>query len=97
MLYVNRIVYYAQAAAKQSSGTNGSKPTVSGRDAFVLYDTCGFPLEITQELARAQGVTVDLEGFTQEMQVPTCICNAAMSACVCLSVRLLVYPLYLLV
>ena len=42
---------------------------MSGRDAFVLYDTYGFPLEITQELAAAQGITVDLEGFTQEMQV----------------------------
>ncbi|KAA6423619.1 MAG: alanyl-tRNA synthetase, partial [Trebouxia sp. A1-2] len=58
-----------QAAAKQSNGANGSKPSVSGRDAFVLYDTYGFPLEITQELASAQGVTVDLEGFTQEMQI----------------------------
>lgn len=58
-----------QAAAKQSNGTNGRKPSVSGRDAFVLYDTYGFPLEITQELASAQGVTVDLEGFTQEMQI----------------------------
>ncbi len=61
---------------------------MSGRDAFLLYDTYGFPLEITQELASAQGVTVDLEGFTQEMQVPTYICNAAMSACLCQSVRL---------
>lgn len=42
---------------------------MSGRDAFVLYDTYGFPLEITQELAAAQDVTVDLEGFAQEMQV----------------------------
>lgn len=57
-----------QAAAKRSDG-NGSRPSVSGRDAFVLYDTYGFPLEITQELAAAQGVTIDLEGFAQEMQV----------------------------
>jgi len=80
MLYVNRILYCAQAAAKQSNGTNGGKPSVSGRDAFVLYDTYGFPLEITQELASAQGATVDLEGFTQEMQVPPCVCKAAVSA-----------------
>jgi len=90
ILYVTEFLYCAQAAAKQSNGTNGSKPSVSGRDAFVLYDTYGFPLEITQELASAQGVTVDLEGFTQEMQVPSRICNAAVSADVCLSVRLLV-------
>lgn len=80
VLYVNRILYCTQAAPKQLTGTNGSKLSVSGRDAFVLYDTYGFPLEITQELASAQGVTVDLEGFAQEMQVPTCICKAAVSA-----------------
>lgn len=57
---------WSQAA---SSASNGSKARVSGKDAFVLYDTYGFPLEITQELAAAQRVTVDVEGFTQEMQV----------------------------
>lgn len=88
ILYVNRIVFCAQAAAKQSNGANGSKPSVSGRDAFVLYDTYGFPLEITQELASAQGVTVDLEGFTQEMQVSISICNPAVSACSCQSICL---------
>ena len=61
----------AQAASKQS---NGAKARVGGKDAFVLYDTYGFPLEITQELAAAQSVDVDVEGFTQEMQVcfPSC-------------------------
>lgn len=52
-----------------SNASNGSKARVSGKDAFVLYDTYGFPLEITQELAAAQHVTVDVEGFTQEMQI----------------------------
>lgn len=42
---------------------------MSGKDAFVLYDTYGFPLEITQELAAAHNVHVDVDGFTQEMQV----------------------------
>ncbi len=60
-----------QAAARQSNGSKESKASVSGRDAFVLYDTYGFPLEITQELAAAQGLTVDLQSFTQEMQVWT--------------------------
>jgi len=87
ILYVNRIVYCAQAAAKQSNGTNGSKPSVSGRDAFVLYDTYGFPLEITQELASAHGVTVDLEGFTQEMQVQLHLqcCHVCLFLSVCKS------------
>jgi alanyl-tRNA synthetase len=41
---------------------------VSGEDAFVLYDTYGFPLELTQEIAEEQGLTVDLKGFEAEMQ-----------------------------
>lgn len=48
---------------------NGTEAQISGKDAFVLYDTYGFPLEITQELAAAQGVDVDLQGFAQQMQV----------------------------
>ena len=56
-------------AAKQKQ--NGSGARISGKDAFVLYDTYGFPLEITQELAAAKGVEVDLEGFAQQMQVST--------------------------
>ena len=70
----------AQAASKQSKA---AKARVSGKDAFVLYDTYGFPLEITQELAAAQDVAVDVEGFAQEMQVccfPSCF-DAMVSCC----------------
>lgn len=41
----------------------GSKREIPGRLAFKLYDTYGFPLEITQELASEHGLTVDREGF----------------------------------
>ncbi len=37
--------------------------TFPGKTAFRLYDTFGFPLEITEELAKEQGFTVDVEGY----------------------------------
>ena len=36
---------------------------ISGRDAFYLYETYGFPLELTAEMARERGLTVDMPGF----------------------------------
>jgi alanyl-tRNA synthetase len=36
---------------------------LSGRVAFRLYDTCGFPLEFTEEICGERGVTIDREGF----------------------------------
>ncbi len=36
---------------------------MSGKAAFRLYDTFGFPIEITLELAKDNGITVDVEGF----------------------------------
>ncbi|MEG4046873.1 alanine--tRNA ligase [Microcoleus sp. Pol17_C1] len=41
---------------------------ISGQDAFTLYDTYGFPLELTQEIAEEQGITVDLDGFERAMK-----------------------------
>ncbi|MBC7289578.1 MAG: alanine--tRNA ligase, partial [Armatimonadetes bacterium] len=41
---------------------------VSGREAFILYDTYGFPLELTVELAQERGLTVDVAGFEREME-----------------------------
>jgi len=41
---------------------------VSGRDAFDLYQTYGFPIEVTQELAKEKGIEVDLEEFKKELE-----------------------------
>lgn len=41
----------------------GTSRTISGRLAFKLYDTYGFPIELTKELAAEHGFTVDEEGF----------------------------------
>ena len=41
---------------------------ISGKEAFKLYDTYGFPVELTQEIAADRGFSVDLEGFEKEME-----------------------------
>ncbi len=41
---------------------------ISGADAFVLYDTFGFPLEMTREIAIERGLDVDVKGYEAEME-----------------------------
>jgi len=41
---------------------------ISGEEAFTLYQSYGFPLEITEELAKEKGVTIDRAGFEAELQ-----------------------------
>ncbi|MFC1954970.1 alanine--tRNA ligase [Chloroflexota bacterium] len=41
---------------------------ISGVDAFRLYDTYGFPVELTREIVAESGFSVDLVGFGQEME-----------------------------
>jgi len=50
-----------EAASKEKS-------KISGKEAFKLYDTYGFPVELTAEVASKQGFSVDLDGFKKEME-----------------------------
>jgi len=56
---LNHLIEQAKAAGATS---------LSGEEAFKLYDTYGFPLELTQEMAAEQGFTVDTEAFSRAME-----------------------------
>ncbi|MCU9533582.1 alanine--tRNA ligase [Streptococcus sp. CSL10205-OR2] len=45
-----------------------SQTTLEGKDIFKLYDTYGFPVELTEELAEYEGFTIDHEGFKEAMK-----------------------------
>jgi alanyl-tRNA synthetase len=51
--------------------------TISGDDAFVLHDTYGFPIELTEEIARERGVAVHREEFDRAMDAQRTRARAA--------------------
>ena len=60
---MNILNQYIEDAQKE----NNSK--ISGQDAFKLYDTYGFPLELTLEIAEEKNCSVDIEEFENQMEM----------------------------
>ena len=52
---------------------------LSGAEAFKLYDTYGFPIDLTKEILEEKGYTVDEEGFAKAMEVQRTTARAARS------------------
>ena len=52
----------------EATGGMKSGDRLTGEVAFKLYDTYGFPLDLTQESLRARGIAVDQDGFTHAME-----------------------------
>jgi len=50
-----------------ATNINDSRKTVPGKVAFTLYDTYGFPVDLTADVARERGWTVDMDGFEKAM------------------------------
>ncbi|MGF3024004.1 alanine--tRNA ligase [Methylobacterium aquaticum] len=51
--------------------------SLSGETAFTLYDTYGFPLDLTQDALKSRGITVDTDGFSAAMQRQRAAARAA--------------------
>jgi len=63
---IERFKRASQQAVPSSSGAKGPA-VISGADAFVLWDTFGFPVDLTQLMAEERGLQVDMEGFKAAM------------------------------
>ena len=57
-------IYDEMLAAHKAAG----ETVFSGADAFKLYDTYGFPVDLTVEMAQEEGMTVDRDGFDKMME-----------------------------
>ncbi len=46
---------------------NSKTKNIPGEEAFILYDTYGFPIDLTELIAREKGYTIDIKGFEEEL------------------------------
>jgi len=70
--YVTRVVHeeeisFLRTLEKGLKRIETVSKTISGEEAFELYDTFGFPFDLTSLIARERGFSVDEKGFTEEM------------------------------
>ncbi|HEY8851492.1 MAG TPA: alanine--tRNA ligase, partial [Gemmatimonadaceae bacterium] len=56
------------APVKTTHGSAAIHGAISGEDAFKLYDTFGFPIDLTELMARERGYAVDIAGFESALQ-----------------------------
>ncbi|MFL5485929.1 MAG: alanine--tRNA ligase [Gemmatimonadaceae bacterium] len=56
------------APEKTTQGSTAIHGTIAGEDAFKLYDTFGFPIDLTELMARERGYSVDIAGFESALQ-----------------------------
>ena len=75
---------------KDAKKTKKSLP-LSGSSAFLLHDTYGFPLELTQEIASERNVVVDVAGFDVEMNAQRTRAKSARKGAQTVDDQLLVY------
>ncbi len=64
----NRTLDRGVSLFEDEVGSVGSVRSLSGESAFQLYDTFGFPLDLTELMARERGLTVDTAGFERLME-----------------------------
>ena len=70
LVILNEAVETIEASTSFNKDIPGFNPPplkLNGVTAFTLYDTYGFPLDLTQDALRARGMEVDLDGFNAEM------------------------------
>ena len=61
----------------EATGTMGEGGTLDGQTAFKLYDTYGFPYDLTEDALRSRGITVDKGGFDAAMEQQKAAARAA--------------------